>query len=279
MLQRTGQQRLHLVLGSPWKEALGTFYAADAGAGLWQCEDYDKGDLLLTVLDCTPRVLLCLERTAASGPDPDIEVDEVYAFPQLLFVPSITSRLGRRLPLAPGPVPDRLADRLLEAIAEEIASPTPLRLREGRRCASTSRLRASGLQAVALARSEGRCEACDRDFGSLFAGAGLAALEVHHLDSLGNEQVEVVETSVDRLTAVCGGCHNVLHSVASPTLQELRYAWRPPCPQCHARQTKPILFGMPVAAPPDDVILGGCDVSDPRPEWQCGSCGHEWGGW
>lgn len=275
-------QRLHLVLGSPPKEALGAFREGDVDRALWEAAAYRKDDLLLTVLDCRPRLLLCLERAAAANSRPSssrIEVAATWSPPRLLSVPCVQARLGQRLPSAPGPVPDHLAGPLLDAVAKESLNPTPLRVKEGWRCDSTARARSSGLQVAVLGDSRGFCSGCERDFGSLFGGQGYAALEVHHLDALSTSADQPVTTATGRLVAVCGACHNLLHARRTRNLQEIRYEWRPLCPECHARLAQHLVFGLPGEPPPfDDVVFGGCIVPGRSMEWQCGNgaCRYQW---
>jgi rubredoxin len=47
-----------------------------------------------------------------------------------------------------------------------------------------------------------------------------------------------------------------------------------PCPACGVDAVVPILYGLPVAEPPDDVGVGGCMPHDDM--WACRACG--WSG-
>lgn len=282
MLQREVGQQLHLVLGRPWREAQIVF-ATGSDRDLWEAPSYEAGDLLLTILDTRPRTFLCLERASrASSRSRFIHVTDAWAPPAPVFVDSVIGRLERRLPRVPGPVPEQLADDLLRALAEEVSDPTPITVREGRRCSGTSRERSSGLQAIVLARAGGVCAACERDYSQVLDGRGVAALEVHHLDALAGSPDDEVETSLERLVTVCGACHNLLHAPPQPGLLELRYAWRPSCPQCDDRQTQRTLWGMPAGPVCEDVFIGGCALPETLTQWRCAACGHEWGvdaGW
>lgn len=280
-LQRAQGQRLHLVLGAPWKQALGAYIAGNGTTqeSVWQAPpDYDKGDLLLTVLDSRPRLLLCLERArrpAASGGS--IYVDDAVTFDPLIPLPALAIGLAGRLPAAPSTLADELADEVLGRLAQEVASPSDWWGREGTRSSSTTRARSAGLQATVLARSGGRCAGCDRNYGALLGGDGLYGLEVHHLDSLARSASEVVQTSPKRLVALCGGCHGVAHSPSQPSVDDLRFAWRPSCPQCDAMVTRAILYGDAGALlDPRHFVAGGCLSGAGSPDWSCGACGHVW---
>lgn len=277
MLHLKPDQGLHLVLGSPAKEALGAFAAEDGAANVWSSAAYKRGDVLLSVLDSRPRVLLCLEtaRRSSSTSGGVIDVEDVWPLPRLIPVAAVEARLGHRLPAAPGPVPATLSQPLLDALEAELADPTPFISREGARCLTTSRARASGLQMVVLQRSAGFCYCCARGHLQLFGGKGLAALEVHHLRPLAGVEAEV-ETSPDELVAVCGACHNVLHSSIEPNVQDLRFEWRPGCPECRAKRAQPILWGSPAELPADDVVAAGCLVPERPAQWQCAECSYRW---
>lgn len=53
------------------------------------------------------------------------------------------------------------------------------------------------------------------------------------------------------------------------------------CPKCQSGRGVPVVYGMPgpelvERARRGEVVLGGCCVQ-PGIEWECASCGHEWG--
>ena len=104
----------------------------------------------------------------------------------------------------------------------------------------------------------------------------MASLEVHHLRPLGEADETEVETEPAELVAVCGACHNLLHSSTQPSVQDLRYEWRPACPECDRKRAQPILWGMPDGPPPEDVVIAGCLVSERPEQWACADCGHRW---
>jgi 5-methylcytosine-specific restriction endonuclease McrA len=226
VLQLGKHQSLHLVLGSPPRKALASFLADGGRNELWRSGAFRKGDLLLTLLDDRPRKLLSLERAGAdSRPDGNISVSEVQPLVGI-FAKAVEARLGRSLPRVPSRVPDELAGLVLAAIDTELNDPTPPEVTEGQRCRSTSRKRSTGLQDDVLHRSGGFCAGCGTNFLDLFGGRGLEALEVHHLDPLSESPTERVHTASDRLKAVCGACHNLLHSSPKFTLKELQETWR-----------------------------------------------------
>lgn len=237
-LQRKRGQRLHLVNGSPWKDALSAYIA---GGGFtdgdhWEAPDnYDKGDLLLTILDSRPKMVLCLEvaRVASRSKDTDIRVrEETTVFSPMIPLDVLTAvaHLGRPLPGAPATLSDDLADQLLKALQAEVTAPTSFWHSEGKRGVSVTRRRSSGLQALVLAQSRGVCSACYRDYGTLLDGRGFVALEVHHRTPLSASAGEIVHTATDDVTVLCAGCHKLMHAKPAPSLEELQAAWAGPSP-------------------------------------------------
>ena len=57
---------------------------------------------------------------------------------------------------------------------------------------------------------------------------------------------------------------------------------RPPaCPECEAKKTVPIVYGLPSpdtfeAAERGEVVLGGCDIEPDNPRRACPACEHRW---
>ena len=231
-------------------------------------KDYERGDLLLTVLDTEPRMLLCLERARSHkrGPDIDVEGDRVV-FTRLLAVSSVERLAGVQLPPAPVTLSEVVARSVLEALARALAAPDgpvdPTDQATGASCSIST-----GIQAAVFMAGVGVCCACGRDFGSLLGGQGIHGLEVHRVQE---------DPDLD-LVVLCGGCHLLAHSVGSPSAQFIRMAWRPSCPACGAHPPNEILWGMPIW-PVDDpsITLGGCVVDGNPPRWHCTSCAYQWG--
>ena len=56
------------------------------------------------------------------------------------------------------------------------------------------------------------------------------------------------------------------------------------CPKCNSSSIAEIFWGYPGnmdsikdALDKNEVVLGGCIVTDHDPEWECNSCHHRWG--
>jgi len=56
---------------------------------------------------------------------------------------------------------------------------------------------------------------------------------------------------------------------------------RPPCPFCGSTQVVPIAYGLPPydlfeKAKLEEIVLGGCVVSEIDPDWACLACERRW---
>lgn len=113
-------------------------------------------------------------------------------------------RPQRRLPAL---LHDEAALRFLMALRARWLD--PLSDRDGRPVGGTSRARSALLREAKLLVSGNVCEGCDVDYGQYQAGVGLAALDVHHLEPLGQRGEGA--TSLTELVVVCASCHRMLH--------------------------------------------------------------------
>jgi hypothetical protein len=141
-----------------------------------------RGDLLLSVLQTQPPMLVCLERarTKPKGHSINFEAFGLYLH-RLVPLHVIEQRAGVTLPPAPATLHKKMASAVLDAIATEVSNPTDwLDSVVGGRSDGRCRV-PTGVQAAALMAAQGVCQACGRDFGALLDGRGIAGLEVHDL--------------------------------------------------------------------------------------------------
>ena len=270
-------RRLHIMSGSPWLAALGAALAEDRDSKLWRADKpFDKGDLLLTVLDTRPRTILCLElaKKSETSRSRAYYLAEIKVFTPVVLTTDIETLTGTRFPPL-GPVPHDLALSILAALDARRYQPNP-QIQAGTACSSLS----TGQRAVVLSGAAGVCAACNQEFGGVLGRHGLSGLDAHIQDVLNRRTGTTEPTAV----VLCAGCHRIVHAAQdadhanlelSP-YAELRYAWRPQCPACDAKRAMPILWGMPSEEPPEDVVVGGCDVWDHPEQWECGACQHRW---
>ncbi|KAB2587310.1 hypothetical protein BS297_00765, partial [Rhodococcus erythropolis] len=78
MITRSSGQHVFIALGTPWLDAVVAFLEPRARVDPWIMRGKMAiGDLLITVLDTTPRTLLCIETVAAPFDGTSrMEVDE-----------------------------------------------------------------------------------------------------------------------------------------------------------------------------------------------------------
>jgi hypothetical protein len=269
--------RLHIMSGSPWLPALGAALAGDWDSKLWRAGGpFNKGDLLVTVLDTTPETILSLDRATKSETARvrAFHVEEIAIFTPLILTTDIETLTGAKFP-ALGPVTRDLAVSILGALDARRYQPTP-QIQPGTACSALS----TGQRAVALSDAAGRCAACDHEFGGVLGRHGLSGLDVHIQDVVDRRTGKTAQTAV----VLCAGCHRIVHSAQddedtklelSP-YAELRYAWRPECPACGAKRAMPILWGMPSEEPAEDVTIGGCCTSGNPEQWECRECQQRW---
>jgi primosomal protein N' len=58
------------------------------------------------------------------------------------------------------------------------------------------------------------------------------------------------------------------------------------CPECGSEKVASILYGLPMfdeelerQLNAEEVVLGGCTITDDDPLWHCVECQHRWGKW
>ncbi len=152
------------------------------------------------------------------------------------------------------------ATRILDAVRAEVISPTQW-YRIDHRCANEE-LTATD---AATARLWGCCM-CGRDPDTEYTPHFEGHLTGERLDPTINLVLVVV---------VCPSCHDILHQPLAPDVREMMYGLRPPCPRCDARHANlvasqqswpPLPIGVAASSAPEEEL----------PDFQCGSCGHEW---
>ncbi|QDQ95884.1 alkylphosphonate uptake protein [Rhodococcus sp. WB9] len=127
-----------------------------------------------------------------------------------------------------------------------------------------------------LLKSAGKCTAC----GETIDLRGSAARERVHIHTAENgvDHWNYYGPAHDWPAALCGRCQTAMTEGGFSTFLDYRFSFHPSCPRCAASQTRSAVIGMPIPrepVPPWTVPLG-CIVTDPRPDWICGACGHRW---
>lgn len=171
---------------------------------------------------------------------------------------ALERRLDGHFATEPRTLPPQVAADVLNAIAAEVASPTPW----------TSLphpcLDPRDSEIVQAAQSCG-CNACAGSDESPYK----PRLEVHR-EEPGNDW------SFQEAFAVCPSCHDILHQPLGPTFDELMFSHRPACPRCGAQQAFKLMMGMQLGPPPYGTQLGGCVIRPDMPSYICQACSFEW---
>lgn len=82
---------------------------------------------------------------------------------------------------------------------------------EGMITESRSRYRNPELRSAALARANGKCEACGKNYRRMAGGLGEKCLVVHHKKQL-KDSDQIVETRLTDLAVLCANCHMMIHA-------------------------------------------------------------------
>lgn len=229
-------------------------------------EDLNPGDLLVTVLGCDPPLVSCIEKIDSVG-------DEIMVSPRFTVTSptpfaDITDAIGIKSPHTTGPLAHE-PRKLLKALREAIDATGPL-LVATPDCSDPSTAQASSAVVVKhLLQGPGQrfieCAAC---------GAQPDELEGHYFDLLEQGAAFEIQDLAHAVTLLCHDCHALAHPAS---LQALRNARRPACPECGAPNPRKYLGGM-LTPPADDeldsYIIVGCVMPEDGffPDYRCRIC-------
>lgn len=265
---------VHLSLLSPWRDAVDNYRGDDdiafATAPVLAMPDaYAPGDTVIHVVHGREPAVLNVEELETGSDDELIEfVDSADATTMGLSLRAVERRLGERVPDAPATLDPTFARRLLDAINDEYAAPTPWQLTDTAGCLARVQN-----HAVPDDWSEPVCVCCGKSFGWVSLWDTTQALERHTIDREVGQPI-----SIGPVVRVCAACHALLHAPFGPSVKELTYAWREECPHCEARTTAHLIWGMPPGPPPPGTHVMGCGIDPVRgtPDRECGECGYQW---
>ncbi|CAM2947266.1 hypothetical protein RHDE110596_08475 [Prescottella defluvii] len=119
-------RRAHLAIGEPWLDAAAVFLGfGSPDEEPWRVGDGIRaGDLIVTVLDTDPRLLLCAEEVDAIE-DGGIVVGERLTLHGTPPVDMVERWAGVVLPTDPGPIEAAAADTLLRWLGDNPGASTP----------------------------------------------------------------------------------------------------------------------------------------------------------
>ncbi len=277
----TRAPRVHLCRLSPRRDALDSYFAldhiADAAHPLWEMPaQYESGDTVIIVVPAREPMILNIETLTSSSADRGCDTeDSAGAETDGISVPAIEQRMGEPMPTAPATLDPDYAQRWMAAYDAERSEPTPWQLRDTTGCAAT-RLQHddTGVDIVGAAQ----CLCCDTGPSAAVSGhESPSVLEVH----LCNDEDAADMGMFPRpglAVRVCARCHAQLHEPYGPTVMDILFVQRPPCPECSRHQALRLMWGMPPTPPPPGTIAAGCTPGDDGalPDYRCRHCGHTW---
>lgn len=239
--------RVHVVVGSPWREAVLKHLEPRSAYRPWPAvPDVREGDGVVVVFDTEPR--LALTELATVGADRSIETAMATLQREWWFTNAVAlSRLGVQVHGHYALVDD--PSSLVRAVEEQrFNAPREDRFGQSSRAA-----------ARALLQSGGRCTGC----GNV-------------LDLVSSVPEVRTAEAEDWPAVLCPSCTKAMRDGRFDTFLSYRFSLHPPCPRCDAHRTRCTAFGMPVAMDdiPPWVAHRGCCVTPER--WVCSRCRHEW---
>lgn len=139
-----------------------------------------------------------------------IETSKARRFAEFVSATEMKKLTGLAIPRDALKVPAALAPRVWKAAHGLPVTAVDKRL-EGMITESRSRHRNPELRSAALARADGKCEVCKKNYRRVAGGIGEKCLVVHHKKQL-KDSDQIVETRVTDLAVVCANCHMMIHS-------------------------------------------------------------------
>lgn len=240
--------RVHVVVGSPWREAVVEHLEPRSAYRPWPfVPDLREGDGVLVVFDTEPR--LALTQLARVGADRDVEAAIATLHREWLSTNALCCRASASR--SPGDTQWWTTPQVWCVPWRNSGSTHRGEDRFGQSSMAAARV---------LLESDGRCTGCDA-----------------MLDLVSSEPaVRTVDSPDDWPAVLCAECQRAMHESGFTAFLDYRFSLHPSCPRCEARRTLRSQFGMPVAMF-DTVpwrLHQGCRVTPEQ--WTCSVCDHQW---
>lgn len=139
-----------------------------------------------------------------------IDLSNFRRFEEFVTAAEIKTLTGLPIPRDAMQVSSGLAPKVWKAARGLPVTAVDKRL-EGMITESRSRHRDPELRSAALARADGKCEVCRKNYRRVAGGIGEKCLVVHHKKQL-KDSDEKIETRVSDLAVVCANCHMMIHA-------------------------------------------------------------------
>jgi hypothetical protein len=289
-MEQTRAERLHIIEGGPWKDAVISLLDNRCRYRPWRFGfgEAQMGDPVAIVLDTDPPSIITeLATLGADGRFDRALVRWPSDGPGVIDLNTLAI-VGRYREHDPRWQWQLRGDDAvqLEAVLRECAYRNGPWMRLGH---------SPIVQARILLHSQGRCTGCEDDIDLVAPNA--RDVYVHTVDELPRDDCEPVvrteayasyqydgipdscwipEIPADWPGVMCARCRTVMVDEGYTSLLDFRFARHPKCPRCRAERTQRAAYGMP-SSPyfPPWVDQRGCVVRD-EGEWSCLMCGLRW---
>ena len=134
----------------------------------------------------------------------------VTKFSEFVSASAVKAQTGMAIPRDAMQVPNHLAVSVWKSVRGLPSTAVDKRM-EGMLTESKSKFRDPALRSAALARADGRCAGCRKNYRRVAGGKGEKCLVVHHKKQL-KDIDQPRETRVSDLAVVCANCHMMLHA-------------------------------------------------------------------
>ncbi|WP_225928432.1 hypothetical protein [Rhodococcus opacus] len=242
MTEHTARQRVFIVEGRPWKDAVIAHLEPRSPYRPWFTgEDIRNGDVLITVLDTDPRTVLCMEVAGSSSLDA-AGVTESWTLTALPSVTAFEAHAGVAVPTAAGRVDDAIAGRLTTPFFTNPASFDDMSTRRGEASHTTA------AAARVLLKSAGKCTACGQ------------AINLRRSTARDHIHIHTAENDVDHWAhhgpthdwpaILCDKCQTAMTEGGFSNFLDYRFSFHPSCPLCAASRSSSTSIGMPLSGEP-----------------------------
>jgi hypothetical protein len=287
---QTITERLHIVEGSDWKDAVIALLEPKSPYRPWRhgFGEAHAGDPVAVVLNTDPASVLTGLAYIGSEGDPGCAVIDMPRSAGLVDLTTLALVLDlEHCAVTTWRLDGDAAMRMELALAECQYRGGP-ELRFGHTSTAAARI---------LLRSGGTCDGCDNDI-DLSGTDARNQVYIHTVDPYrrpdptspivpragGSHHPPSIPytpslrfRAIDWPAVLCRRCHESMRDGGYRRFLDFRFDQHPVCPECGGRRSLSTFYGMPSdhgGNIPPWLHTGGCCVSDER--WCCSVCDHEW---
>ncbi|WP_101948018.1 hypothetical protein [Mycobacterium sp. 3519A] len=288
-MTQTITERLHIVEGSDWKDAIIALLEPESPYRPWRhgFGEAHAGDPVAVLLNTDPVSVLTRLAYVDDDGDPGCAVVDSPSRAGLVDLTTLAMVLGLQHFLTDvWKLEGDAAIKMELALNECICRDSP-RDRFGHSSLAAART---------LLKSGGGCDGCNSDIDLTGPGARdnvhIRTVDPHRRpdptppivtrtdDSQSLSSIRYRPSlrvqATDWPAVLCRECHERMRAGEYRSFLDFRFEQHPACPQCGAGRTRSTFYGMP-SAPwniPPWLNAAGCCVSDES--WYCDACHHKW---